>query len=206
MAFGGTGNGGPSTVRRKEKAPLVLVCDDERLLRRLRAQLGPLGRPLLLPGEAEDLLPSDVELVLVAGKAPLPEALAGIPRMDLPLALPSAALREALRTRLGRGGYEALCLEAEAFIADNRLSQAEETLRLALSRAPSRPEAFFLAATILEKNGSPFEARENYATALALDSGYEPARKALERLDEKERAELEETERPPTGIMNGRRE
>ncbi|QVL37176.1 hypothetical protein [Aminirod propionatiphilus] len=193
-------------MRRKEKAPLVLVCDDERLLRRLRAQLGPLGRPLLLPGEADDLLPSDVELVLVAGKEIVPEALAGIPRMDLPLALPSAALREALRTRLGRGGYEALCLEAEELITANRLSEAEETLRLAISLGPSRPEAFFLAATILEKNGSPFEAQENYATALALESGYEPARKALDRLAEGERVEPEETETPPTGIMNGRRE
>ena len=193
-------------MKKEVKTPLVLVCDDERLLRRLRAQLGPLDLPVLLPGEAENLSSSDIPLVLVAGKASPPESLAGMPRMDLPLALPSATLREALRARLGRGGYEALCLEAEELIDAGRLSEAEETIRLALSRAPSRPEAFFLAATILEKNGSPFEARENYATALALDSGHEPARKGLDRLAEEERTEPEETKRPPAGIMNGRRE
>lgn len=169
-------------MTKKQRGPLILVGADERLLRRLARHLEPLGREIATVKEGDEAPLPEADLALIVNGTPLPKGLTSRATMNVDLSLPAAELREAVRLRLGLGGHGALCLEARSFIEEGRLVEAEATLRLAISRAPAGAEAFFLMGQILEKNGSPFEAQENYATALVLDESHREAKEALARI------------------------
>jgi len=172
---------------------ILVVADDEREGRRLVRWLDPLGAELFSETPAGR---EETELILVQGEAPslprrlrqlpvarlLPRGIATRNERELPSDLSPAELRERIRRLLGEGGYDAICREAANFLEAGRNEEAFSSLSLAVSTAPSRPEAFHLIGKLMEKDGSPFEAQENYATALVLDPRYTPAREALVRL------------------------
>jgi tetratricopeptide (TPR) repeat protein len=180
----------PQGLRRR----ILIVADDDREGQRLVRWLDLLGAELFseMPAGREE-----AELILVQGEVPsLPSRLRQLPvarllprgvttrnERELPSDLSPAELRERIRRLLGEGGYDAICREAADFLETGRNEEALSSLSLAVSTAPARPEAFHLIGKLMEKDGSPFEAQENYATALVLDPRYAPAREALVRLE-----------------------
>ncbi|MBL3593036.1 MAG: hypothetical protein JMJ93_05935 [Synergistaceae bacterium] len=184
-----------------ETPVIIVISADARERRRLSRMIEPLG-PVKALIDAQQPIPAARAIVVgTAGffspdkeSPPVLRLLKAAPPGEktlLPSDVTAPRLREALRNLWGEGGYDALCREADRFLEAGRLEEAFETLELALSTAPGRPEAFYLAGRVLEQSGSLFEAQENYATALVLDDRFVKAEKALQALTEGEKKQDE---------------
>jgi tetratricopeptide (TPR) repeat protein len=180
-----------------ETPVIIVISADARERRRLSRMIEPLG-PVKALIDAQQPIPAARAIVVgTAGffspdkdSPPVLRLRKGAPfqgKTLFPSDLSAPRLREALRNLWGEGGYDALCHEAVRFLEADRLEEAGETLELALSTSPGRPEAFYLAGRVLERSGSLFEAQENYATALVLDDRFVKAKKALQALAERQK-------------------
>ncbi|QTX32465.1 response regulator [Aminithiophilus ramosus] len=94
-------------------------------------------------------------------------------------------LRERVRRALedrSTESYDGCCDRAREALGKKEFQSARAFLRRALGLLPGRPEAFNLMGRLLEEEGNPLEAQEQYRVALSLDEAYRPARKNLDRL------------------------
>lgn len=92
------------------------------------------------------------------------------------------ALSSEAQAREATQQYEEHLAQGIASLEAENLEAAEEHARRAMARVPTRPEAFNLLGVVMQVTAHWQEARKYYQVALALDPGYEPARRNQENL------------------------
>jgi tetratricopeptide (TPR) repeat protein len=97
------------------------------------------------------------------------------------------AFREALsiddRFALARFHIGLIGLLSESHITESIQAFQEYIERVSSSEGPFLDQAYYRLGSLLEKNNQPQKASENYHLSLSINPAYEPAQRALEKLN-----------------------